>query len=220
MTHHSSFTARPIIQWRSDPEMKTKLLLAVLLATSMITACSGVMDSAQPARQTYMLMPAPQSSGTPNDGQGPVLSVSLVAVPGLDTDHIQALDSDAQLKRYANARWPDHLPEVLGSVMQRSLATSGRFSTVEQSSRASGDGWLLQLEVQKFYGLQSTSGTTNSVVVEVSGSIECAGNKETFTLSDSQAVGEERLSTVVAAHQRGLNEVTRQILETINDWCS
>jgi len=220
MILHNSFTARPIIQWRSDPEMKTKPLLAVLMATSMITACSGVMDSAQPARQTYMLMPSAQASGTANDGQGPVLSVSLGAVPGLDTDRIQALDSDAQLKRYANARWPDHLPEVLGSVVQRSLAASGRFSAVEQSERASGDGWMLQLEVQKFYGLQSTSGSTNSIVVEVSGSIECAGNKETFTLSDSQPVSEDRLSIVVAAHQRGLDNVTRQMLERINGACS
>ncbi len=219
MTHHSSFTDRPIIQWRSDPEMKTKLLVAALLATSMITACSGVMDSAQPARQTYMLMPAAQASGTANDGQAPALSVNLSAVPGLDTDRIQALNSDAQLKRYANARWPDHLPEVLGSVVQRSLAASGRFSAVKQSDRASGNGWLLQLEVQKFYGLQSASGSTNSVVVEMSGSIECADNKETFTLSDSQAVSEDRLSIVVAAHQRGLDDVTRQMLEKIEGKC-
>jgi len=219
MILHNSSTARPIIQWRSDPEMKMKPLLAVLMATSMITACSGVMDSAQPARQTYLLMPSTPASGTANDGQGPVLSVSLGAVPGLDTDRIQALDSDAQLKRYANARWPDHLPEVLGSVVQRSLAASGRFSAVEQSDRASGDGWLLQLEVQKFYGMQSTSGSTNNVVVEVSGSIECAGNKGAFTLSDSQAVGEDRLSEVVAAHQRGLNDVTRQLLEKIEGEC-
>lgn len=219
MILHNSFTARPIIQWRSDPEMKTKLLLATLLATMTITACSGVMDSAKPVRQTYMLMPLVSPPGA-NDGQKQVLSVSLGAIPGLDTDHIQALDNDAQLKHYANARWPDHLPEVIASVMQRSLAGSGQFSAVEQSTRAKGDGWLLQLEVQKFYGLQSATGSTSSVVVEIGGSIECAGNKGSFTLSDTQAVNEDRLSEVVAAHQRGLNDVTRQLLELINGECS
>ena len=48
--------------------------------------------------------------------------MTVSAVPGLDTDRVLALSTDARLNQYANARWPDHLPEVLTSVMKRSLA--------------------------------------------------------------------------------------------------
>lgn len=200
--------------------MKTKLFLLIsTLASLLLTACSGMMDSAQPAKQLYMLMPLSGSPTMTTAEQKPALSVTLDAVPGLDTDWIQTLGSDASLTRYANARWPDHLPEVLTSVIQRSLASSGRFSAVEQSSRAAGGAWMLQLEVEKFYGLQGATGETTSVVTQIAGSIECNNHGESFTLSDSVAVGSERLSSVVAAHQQGLNDVTQQLLKKIFEVC-
>ena len=201
--------------------MKTKTLLpALALITILLASCSGVMDSAQPAKQYYMLVPWSGAAGATGSEQGPGLSMMVTAVPGLDTDQVQVLSSDARLTRYANARWPDHLPEVLTSVMKRSLASSGRFSEVEESSHANDDNWFLTLEVQQFYGIQNASGDTSSVIVEMTGSIECNDNRSSFTLSDSNSVGEERLSVVVAAHQRGLDDVTRQLLEQIDKTCS
>jgi len=200
--------------------MKTKAFLLVsTLALLLLTACSGIMDSAQPAKRIYMLMPLSGSPTAATDETKPALSFTLDAVPGLDTDWIQALGSDASLTRYANARWPDHLPEVLSSVIQRSLASSGRFSAVEQSSHARGDAWMLHLEVEKFYGLQDTAGETTSVITQVAGSMQCGNHGGSFTLSDSVAVGTERLSSVVAAHQQGLNNVTQQLLKKIFEIC-
>ena len=190
--------------------MKKKTLLPALAAmTMLLAACSGVMDSKQPARQVYMLAPYSGAANAATPAQGPELSMTVSAVPGLDTDRVQALSSDARLNQYANARWPDHLPEVLTSVMNRSLASTGRFSAVEESTRASGDGWLLLLEVQQFYGIRNASGDTSAVIIEMTGSIECSGLRGSFSLSDSNPVSEERLSAVVAAHQRGLDNVTR-----------
>jgi ABC-type uncharacterized transport system auxiliary subunit len=201
--------------------MKTKTLLpALALLTLLLAACSGVMDSAQPARQYYMLVPYTGSTGASDPSTGPVLSVAVSAVPGLDSNRVQALSSDARLSPYANARWPDHLPEVLSSVIQRSLASTGRFSAVENSSRASGDGWLLNLEVRQFYGIRSGSGNTSSVIVEIGGSIECGDQRGSFTLSDTNSVADEHLSAVVSAHQQGLDDVTRQLVEQINKTCS
>lgn len=198
---------------------KITLLLALAAMTMLLAACSGVMDSKQPARQVYMLAPYSGSTAA-SPVQGPELSMTVNAVPGLDTDRVQALSSDARLNQYANARWPDHLPEVLTSVMKRSLASSGRFSAVEESTRASDDGWLLVLEVQQFYGIRNASGDTSAVIVEMTGSIECNDHRGSFTLSDSNPVGDERLSAVVAAHQQGLDDVTRQLLDQISKTCT
>jgi len=198
---------------------KKTLLLALAAMTMLLAACSGVMDSKQPARQVYMLTPY-SGSAAASPTQVTELSMTVSAVPGLDTDRVQALSSDARLNQYANARWPDHLPEVLTSVMKRSLMSTGRFSAVEKSTRASGDGWLLVLEVQQFYGIRNISGNTSAVIVEMTGSVECNDLRGSFTLSDSNPVGDERLSAVVTAHQQGLDDVTRQLLDQINKTCT
>lgn len=201
--------------------MKKKTLLPALAAmTMLLAACSGVMDSKQPARQVYILTPYSGAADAANPAPGPELSISVSAVPGLDTDRVLALSNDARLNQYANARWPDHLPEVLTSIMKRSLMSTGRFSSVEESNRASGDGWLLVLEVQQFYGIRNASGNTSAVIVEMAGSIECNDLRNSFTLSDSNSVADERLSAVVAAHQRGLDDVTAQLLDQISETCS
>ena len=99
-------------------------LLLLSTALPLLSACSGLLESGQPAKQYYMLSPVQLASSSPANGDQP-LTLSISAVPGLDTDRIQALGSDAALNRYANARWPDHLPEVVGSVLKRSLASQG-----------------------------------------------------------------------------------------------
>jgi ABC-type uncharacterized transport system auxiliary subunit len=201
--------------------MKNKTLLpALTLAMLLSVGCSSAMNSAQPAKQYYMLVPLSAAGGAASTDQAPELSMTVSAVPGLDTDRVQALSSDARLNQYANARWPDHLPEVLTSVIQRSLASSGQFSTVEKGSRKRNDGWLLELEVQQFYGIQNASGNTSTVRVEMNGFIECNDVLSSFTLSDSNSVSDEYLSAVVSAHQRGLDDVTRQLLDQISKTCS
>lgn len=201
--------------------MKTKTLLpSLILSTMLLAACSGVMNSSQAAKQYYMLMPLTGASVENTDAQKPGLAMNLAAVPGLDSDWIQALGADARLTRYANARWPDHLPEVLTSVIQRSLAATGRFSSVDAAPRSTGGAWFLQLEVQKFYGLQDAGGQTKSVAVELYGSIECGDQRESFTLDETVPVGGERLSTVVAAHQQGLDKVTQELFNKIAGVCS
>ena len=200
--------------------MKNKTHIpALLLTTALLTACSGVMDSSQPIKQHYMLMPYSGAASATETTQKVALSMSVSAIPGLDTDRVLAIDSDARLNHYANARWPDHLPEVLTSVIKRSLASTGQFSTVEFGTRAGSDEWLLTLEVQQFYGLQTSSGNTSSVKVEFTGTIECGESQASFTLSDSETVAEERLAVVVAAHQRGLDNITGQLLQEISTTC-
>jgi hypothetical protein len=66
-----------------------------------------------------------------------------------------------------------------------------------------------------FPGSVDCPGTTSAVIVEMTGSIKCNDLRGSFTLSDSSPVADERLSAVVAAHQQGLNDVTRQLLDQI-----
>ncbi len=192
--------------------------LLVALPTLLLQACGSILTSEKAARQYYLLQPLEAPAPGAASGQRQALSLAVTAVPGLDTDRILTLGADARLNRYSNARWPDYLPEVLTSVLRRSLEASGRFDTGESASHAA-DGWRLQLEARKFYGLQNTAGETRSVAIELAGSLNCGAQGHPVRLSASSGVGEQRLSVVVAAHQAGLDSITRELLTLIGDRC-
>ena len=205
--------------------MNTKIRLSaltlpiVLLLVTALSACSGVLTSEQPAKQYYTLMPLKNNGSAVKVDTLPALTISVTAVPGLDTDRILALGADARLHRYANARWPDHLPEVLTSVLKRSLLASGNFSAVH-SGTSTGDVWGLELEVQQFYGTRDGSGTTSSVLVEMAGELKCSGDHHQIGLSDSSRVAVERRSVIVAALQARLYAVSWLLLASFYEICS
>lgn len=192
------------------------LFLAALLAQG----CSGLLTSEQPARSTYMLMPLEGPAMPAHDPPGTRLTVEMTAVPGLDTNRIQALGSDARLNQYGNTRWPDHLPEVLASVLRRSLESSGQFDSVREGPVSREGDWHLKLEVREFYGILDTTGDTASVRVALAGSLNCDGRPIALNLHDANPVTEQRVASVVAAHQAGLDGITRQLVELIGTSCT
>ena len=81
------------------------------------------------------------------------------------------------------------------------------------------DGWQLQLEAREFFGILDAAGNTSSVRVALAGSLECRGQRHALNLRKSNPVGAQRLASVVAAHQAGLDDVTRQLTRLIGDLC-
>lgn len=193
-------------------------LLSAVLPTLLLTGCGSVLTSEQPARQDYLLRP--YLATAPADGRvKPELALRVAVIPGLDTDRILALGVDARLNNYANARWPDHLPELLASVMQRSLESSGRFASVQVAATGAADPWTLDVELREFYGIQNAAGLTSSVRVGLAGRLACADQVHAFSVEESARVAEERLAVVVAAHQAALDSVTRQLIDRMQTLC-
>jgi ABC-type uncharacterized transport system auxiliary subunit len=190
-------------------------LLALLLA-----GCGNLLTSEQPTRHHYLLSPIAAEPALTNRQTAPELTLGLVAIPGLDTDRILALGTDARLNPYANARWPDHLPEVLASVIRRSLEATGRYAAVREAEAGVREDWTLNLEVREFYGIQDASGATTAVRVALAGNVACGGATHTLRLSEATPVAEERLAAVVAAHQAGLDAVTRQLIDRVHTLCA
>ena len=207
---------------RLTPDKKTiaVLPLALLLFSSLnISGCSGVLSSDQPARQIYLLQPKSLVSASPDTTETVELHFSLTAIPGLDTDRIIAVDSDARLSGYANARWPDFLPEVLSSVIRRSLLSSGQFSIASQPNPSEPNTWTLALEVQQFNGVQRTRGITERVSGQIEAMLTCGDKTHRIQLDASNPVPEERLAVVVRAHQSVLDEMTSQLWEKMSSVC-
>lgn len=191
---------------------------ALICVTISLSACAGVFESNKPARQVYLLQAPTGSPATPA-ADAPKLVLSVDTVPGLDTDNIQVLHPNARLFPVANAHWPDNLPEVMSSLSRRALMDSGLFKSVSMANLARPGEWWLELELQAFYGLQDSSGTTTSVQVALEGTVRCGDKTDVLRLDSRRSVHSDSLPDLVAAHQQALNEVLQALPNRIQQAC-
>jgi ABC-type uncharacterized transport system auxiliary subunit len=198
--------------------MNTMRLGAILGCCLLVTGC-GLLESGKPARQVYLLQ-TPAVVASPSANSAPALVIAVSAVPGLDTDRILVLGDDARLNPVANAHWPDHMPEVFTSITRRYLSDSGLFSTVTQGSIARPDEWLLELEVQAFYGRQRAGGNTDGVILQLEGLLQCSGKDHVLRIARQTGASGDSLSGLVAAHQRVLDEAMQELPAEIIAACA
>jgi ABC-type uncharacterized transport system auxiliary subunit len=192
---------------------KSLLLVFVLLSVLVVSACSSINRSDRPATQTWWLEPYSESTVPPVEA-AKMLTVSLTAVPGLDTHRILTLSDNAELNKFAGQRWPDSLPELLTSLVSRSLDESGRFELVTGSSGASK--CELKLEVQKFYATLNAAGRANGVQVALDGRYQCADTEAVLIrLHSAIPLTDGRISSVVSGFQQAVDNVMIDLLETI-----
>lgn len=109
---------------------------------------------------------------------------------------------------------------MLASVIRRSLEATGRYTSVRVAEPGATEGWTLDLEVREFYGIQGAGGATTAVRVALAGTLACGGTTHALRLSEATPVATERLSAVVAAHQAGLDGVTRQLIGQLQTLCT
>jgi len=207
------------------PLQSTRRLLScalILVLSLLLGACSGLLKSDQPVKQLFMLHPlSPPSSSTVNSQAEPLpLVISARVVPGLDTDRILVLGPDSSLTPVANARWADNLPEVISSVVRRSLSLSGRYAPEFDGPNRHRQSTRLQLELQAFYGTRNYDAETERVEIMIEGRIECLEAKHAIRISRDTAVGGTSLTRIVSAHQRVLDEAMEELLSLLDTHCS
>lgn len=189
-----------------------KATLAGVLSTAL-AGCAGLLDSDAPPTSEWWLEPVIPAQSVNRGTQS--LTLDLAVVPGLDTDRILNLGPSARLNHYAGAHWPDHLPEVLGSVLARSFEGAGWGSVAQGQRAASSDGCLLQLETRSFYGRVNADDVTGRVEVRFDGQLVCGDDVRRVSTRQEVTVGENRMASIVAAFQAGLgasvNDLTEQL---------
>ncbi len=180
---------------------RTLLLIAACAALSACTA--GLLDSNAPPESVWWLEPTTLQADEATRGRSLVLD--LTVVPGLDTDRMLNLDDAARLNHYAGAHWPDHLPELLGSLAERSLETAG-WDDVRTGDYAREGECLLRLEARRFWGRLGSEQATRAVEVSLDGRFECAGEARTVSFGLAELVTEQRMGAIVAAFQRAMDQ--------------
>jgi len=202
-------------------QRKTGLWVVVML-TGLLTACGSLLESGKPARQVYLLQTptAPSPSSAPAENRAPTLIITVTAVPGMDSDLIQALGNDAQLSPVANAHWPDHLPEVLASITRHYLSDTGKFRSVRQGTIARPDQWLLEIEITAFHGTMNSNDSITGVVLELQGMLHCNDENHDLSIKQQANASGDSLSSLVAAHQQVLNAALHDLPDQIINACA
>ena len=145
------------------------VVFCLLILALSVNACGGITRSDRPATNTWWLEPyAGMTQETPSE-PAPLVAISITVVPGLDTDRILTLSDDAELNQFAAARWADNLPELVTSLVGRTLEASGRFEIVPGRAGESSENCDLQLELREFFASLNSSGQTTGVQVAIDG---------------------------------------------------
>ena len=192
---------------------------ALILSALLVGACSGLLKSDQPTKHVFLLQPLSTTAASGVTADPMPLVISLRVVPGLDTDRILVLGYDASLTPVANARWADNLPEVMNSMVRRSLTLSGRYAPAFDDRKKVGQDSQLQLELQAFYGIGSASGEPDRVEIKIEGRLTCLDTQHAIQIDQSNSVSGTGLSRIVAAHQGALNDAMEALLRALDTHC-
>ncbi len=199
--------------------LRQQRLLIILMSLFGIVACADMLDSNQPAERTYWLQPLIVQRTETDKGSLPSLVVTIRAAPGLDTDRMLILESGARLNHYAAARWTDSVPEVLESLLRRTLESTGEYARVSGSKGTRSADWQLELEVREFYTLATSPAGASQVRMALSGYVNCSDADHVISMLANVDLDDERLSVIVAAHEKALHEVSRQMVSQLSQAC-
>jgi cholesterol transport system auxiliary component len=205
--------------WSDEAAMNTtnKLIVFCLLILALsVSACGGMTRSDKPATNTWWLEPYTGMTQERPSEPAPLVAISITVVPGLDTDRILTLSDDAELNQFAAARWADNLPELVTSLVGRTLEASGRFETAIDRAGRSSENCELRLELQEFFARLSPSGQTTGVQVAIEGRFQCESDEPVpLKLSASIPVNDERMSVIVAAFQQAMDSAMKDMIEQL-----
>jgi len=200
--------------------LRTIKSMSVLLLLFGIASCAGLLDSNQPAEKIYWLDPYIVQQATVFDGAQSSLAVSVSAAPGLDTDRLLILGPGARLNHYAAARWPDHFPEVLESLLRTTLESTERYSRVTAGATSRPTDWVLDLEVRELYTLTNPSENAPMVRMVLSGYVSCLDSDYAIAMQANAGIDDDRLSEIVAGYQHVLREISRQLVAQLAKSCN
>jgi ABC-type uncharacterized transport system auxiliary subunit len=192
-------------------------MLLLCIATPFLSSCGGLLSSEKPVEKTYQLTPYIISQSEEGAESKPSLALSLMVVPGLDSDRILTISPDAELNHFAGARWPEHLPELMKSLLRRSLSSSGQFARVSGQRSAGIEDCQLSLEIQQFVTLIDRNNVASEVHLQMAGDFECMNVVRSITLEERISVTTNGLPAIVRAYQQGLDRLSSSLVKHLQD---
>ena len=205
--------------WSDEAAMNTTnkfVVFCLLILALSVSACSGMTRSDKPATRTWWLEPYTGMKQEVSPDSVKVVAISVTVIPGLDTDRILTLSDDAELNQFAAARWADNLPELVTSLVSRSLESSGTFEIVSDRAGGGPENCDLQLELREFFASLNSSGQTIGVQIVIDGRYQCESDEPvSLKLNASIPVHDDRMSVIVAAFQQAMDSAMKDLLKQL-----
>jgi cholesterol transport system auxiliary component len=187
-----------------------------LIGTSALAlaACSNLIGP-PPASQIYMLRPAP-----PPAGQGEKVEWALSidkpdASDALDSERIALAKSDTQLDYYANAVWPDPLPNLIQTALLAGFEATGRIGSVARDQDSLHADYQLTTDIRDFEArYQTPDGPPIATITIVAHMAEAHSRKilANLTVNFSEPASANSVDAVVLAFDTALAKAIAQIV--------
>ncbi|MDO5756810.1 MAG: ABC-type transport auxiliary lipoprotein family protein [Rhodobacterales bacterium] len=189
---------------------------AMLGAMASLGGCSALssLNAAATPLNTYDLAPAPGSTAGRRSGRT-VLVAQPDAPAGINTDRIMIRQGASFISYLPNARWADDLPNVMQSLLIRSIAGTGRMGYVGVSEGGPVPDYALLTRIDSF----EVTVAGAAVIAQVDISLTMLRDSDQTALKtrnfrNQVGAGSDQPQVIVAAFQAILNA----LLPEMADW--
>ena len=191
---------------------------AFLLGASALalTGCSNLIGPLN-ASQIYVLRPAREAAATSGDKIAWALAIDIPDAPeSLSTNRIALSQTDTTLDYYANATWPDLLPNLVQTAILSGFENNGRIDSVSREQDALKADYVLSTDIRNFEAHYSQpNGAPNAVVTIVAHMAQSRSRKIVANITTTQSVpaSANNLDAVVEAFDTALAAAVSAIIQ-------
>ena len=183
-------------------------------ATLLLAGCGSIIGPV--THQIYVLQPDAQ----PAAGGAPVKWQLVIAMPdvpaSLDTDRIALSKTPDTLDYFANADWPDRVPQLVQQLLLEAFETSGRVPAVARDTAGLRADYLLQPEIRAFEAHYEAPDAAPRVVARIAVRLVKLPSRDivgTFVAEREAAAAANNLGAIVRAFDQALGGVLAQIVD-------
>lgn len=181
----------------------------------LLAGCGGDILGPGKSPQLYLLKP------TFGPVDGPAVSWALnVAEPdaadNFDTTRIALFTPPARMDYYANASWPDRLPQLLQSALVQAFEQSGKITSVASDDAGLRSDYMLQTEIRDFNAVYDVPDTAPKVKIRIMAKLVHTKARDIVQSQEFSAeteAGANSVDNVVIAASQGLTTVLKEIVE-------
>lgn len=195
----------------SAPDRRVFLIGASSFA---LCACGSLLQGPPPS-QIYMLRPQLSSPATGEKVSWALAIVKPDASGSLDTDRIALARGNTQLDYYANAVWPDSLPDVIETSLLAEFQASGRIDAVARDEDALNADYLLSTDIRDFEARYETPDAAPAVTVTLIVQMADARSRKivgSLAVGYTEPASANSVDQVVEAFDRALAKAIAQIM--------
>jgi cholesterol transport system auxiliary component len=201
---------------QSSPTLDRRHLLVGAGTLVLLAGCGGG-DLLGPgkASQLYLLNP----TYGPVDGPtvGWALNIATPdAVDSLDSSRIALFNPPARMDVYANAQWPDRLPQLVQSALVQAFEQSGKIAAVAPDDAGVRSDYILQTEIRDFNAIYDVPDSAPRVKVRIMAKLVRTRARDIVqaqVFSQELPAGANNVDNVVIAASQALTAILKQIVE-------